>query len=225
MKIGICGPSGTGKSTLARFISEEYNLLYTEQSGELMIPKILLDELKLKYGYRGKDHRQIIELSNRFPEFGYQYQKLLMEARADFIMMNDNFVIDRTPVDNLVYFLIQCSHNQDSCKITNYIAKCRKVFSELTHIIFVNFCLPIEKEIENNGCRVDNWHYQMMSNAVFTHTYKLYFRYLEKHNNIRCLDINVWSDFDYRKDLVKNWLNTEVDKKDELKLGGDFFGI
>lgn len=202
MKIGLTGPSGSGKTTLANFIAEKFDLDFLPGSASLMHNEEAKEFLKTKYNYDPRGHRNVINLSNSNPEFGYDFQRLLLESRILKLKGNDNFVTDRTPIDNLAYFLMQCSHNQTESVCLEYINQAIKgmVESGLTDLFII---MPNDGWTEDNQSRVNNNFYQHMSFSVFVHVLNRYFLGPLSKAGIQHQIISVW-DLEQRKNLIHN---------------------
>lgn len=202
LKIGLTGPSGSGKTTIANFITQEVRkeLTFIPGSAGLMHYPESKNILEEKYGYLGQGHKAVINLSNSNPEFGYDFQFMLLKARREALTKNINFVTDRTPIDNLAYFLMQCSHNQTESVTKDYIEYAQEAFTQLTHLFILK---PNENWTEMNGSRVANNYYQHMTYGVFINTYKRYFEDIAQDFRIRVVIIDDWN-LDYRKAVVKH---------------------
>jgi len=153
-RIFICGPSSAGKTTLAKYIAKEFNVPYIFTDGAA---------LRSKFGYN--NHLDIIRASFSFPTEGFEYQSELFKERKSLIVDNNEFVMDRSPIDNIVYFLLQCSPvmPQDVCKA--FIDDCKALLSEATHIIV----LKSASSVENDNVRIVNNYYQGLTDGVFYH--------------------------------------------------------
>lgn len=199
MKIAMFGPSGGGKTTLTKIIPTLVPVEYIPGS----VYTHLLDfeqkeRLKNKYGYIGTGHRAVINLSSINPEFGGDFQLYAAMQRRKLIEENDDFVTDRSPIDNLTYFHLQCSHNQTEEATTDFIRYCQEVFKGLTHAVYVKTTNP--NGIEDNDSRVANIHYQRMVDSVFEFLFKTYFLPL----GVPCLVIDSW-DLNGRIDSLKDF--------------------
>jgi len=209
MKIGICGPSGSGKTTLAKFIAGHTDIkngkinwvsnsardLFTKEDNELL----------RSLGYEeNSGHRRVIQLSNEKPEFGLTFQKLINKRRTEFIISNNDFVTDRTPVDNLVYFLFQSCSNQPDEIIQDMVSDCRAALGEFDVIFFTPY---IEgNEVENNNSRVDSKYFQSMISGIFEDTIKKYFRDIfADDDGPGFVKLGIW-DLRTRKDTILHTL-------------------
>lgn len=160
MKVAFTGSSGSGKTTLVTWVAETFGLTHISGSaGDVKKEgdKMLLDEM---FKYPGGGHVGVIRYSALNPEYGMMNQKLLQMRRKELIMENDNFVTDRSPVDNITYMVNQVGYHphvtEEICR--EFEADCVKAMEELTHLIYIKAVQP--KEVEFNGSRVANSYYQ-----------------------------------------------------------------
>lgn len=158
-RILITGPSGTGKTTLAKKISEDYGLPFVKLSA--------MDVTCKCHGI--KNHQDLIDFSEKDPIKGAQIQMELLSQRQ--ILFGDNFekgfVTDRGHIDSLVYSKIQVVPFLKNPKTfwDIMIQKAISVNRLFTHIIFVNTLLP--GSIEENGIRVIDRCFQNRTKEVF----------------------------------------------------------
>jgi energy-coupling factor transporter ATP-binding protein EcfA2 len=198
-KIALTGPSGSGKTTLAKHISEVmgYPFISTSAGDILTIEDKSI--LKEKYLYEGKGHENVISLSSRIPSFGLDFQNMVANARGSIILNNDGFIIDRSPIDNLVYFMLQCSHNQSPKVFEIFREYCRKIIKELDIIIWVRTC---SDSVEDNKSRIPNIHFQRMVDSLFKYAIEEHFFLELKDFNPEFYVIDTW-DWEYRKNIIK----------------------
>ncbi len=201
MKIALCGASGSGKSTLARWMSKEWGIPYIENSAGLILPEEVQERLVRMYGWTKSGHRDVIRLGNINPGFGIDFQTELLKVRTKFINETPEFIFDRSPVDNLAYFLLQCGHLTDHQRTFQHISNCVMAASRLDGVIFLHTSTNTE-EIEDNGSRVDNWYYQKMVTSVFKHVLETYM------SHIPTLEITMW-DYATRQRLITNFMENK----------------
>ena len=163
-KIAFTGASGSGKTTLVKFVAKEFNIEhFSGSSGDLKIDsdrKYLFD----KYGFKGNEgHLNVIQESHKNPDFGYELQCIIQERRAELIRDVDNFITDRSPLDNWVYFLLQSAPYQNDKVIHEFLRKCINAMANLDIVIYIPSLIPIE----DNGSRVPVLHYQKAVDAIF----------------------------------------------------------
>lgn len=202
MKIGLTGPSGSGKTTLAHFISNLLDYEFIAGSASITHEPEAKRFLNETYNYVPQGHRNVINQSNINPKFGFDFQRLLLESRISKLSGKDNFVTDRTPLDNASYFLMQCAHNQTEQICSEYLSRAIAASDLLTHLIIVK---PNESWTENNDSRVDNNFYQHLSYAVFKSTYERYFEAKMRALGIKVLMLEMW-DLAERKQVIKQFL-------------------
>lgn len=90
MRIAFTGASGTGKTTLAEWIQEEYSLEYNP-IGARSVAKAM-----------GYDCVYDVDIAgNR-----YEFQRSLLKGKVEWEAKHDSFVTDRTTYDNLLYAVL-----------------------------------------------------------------------------------------------------------------------
>lgn len=173
--IGFTGPSGSGKSTLAQWLANEglatiapnVGITYIEGSASLTHTEEQRQYLADTYGYEPKGHQNVINLSSTNPEFGYDFQRLLLEGRKTRLenligekMELDTpqvIITDRTFIDIMVYATIQCGHNLTQEKHRELM---RKALDNQSIFDLTFVPAPHENWTEDNGSRVTNNLYQ-----------------------------------------------------------------
>lgn len=199
IRVALCGPSGSGKTTLAKYIANMHKLPYVENSAGLILPEVDQQFLMDQYGWEKNGHAKVIALSNQNPDFGREFQARLLAARGHMMEKSDEFVIDRSPIDNVAYFLTQCGPHQDTDYTRGFIESAQLFGDRLTHLIFIPTMNDID--IEVNGSRISNYYYQKMMTNVFIHVINDYFPH------IRAIALNT-SDFTQRTRAVDSFLST-----------------
>lgn len=207
MKVAFTGSSGAGKTTLVTFVKEKFGLDHLSGSaGDLKTEgdKMLIDEV---YGYPGGGHVGVIKFSALNPEYGLMNQKLLQMRRKELIMTNDNFVTDRSPIDNLTYFVNQMGYHPMVTDeiVQEFMRECLEAWEELTHVIYVKAVQP--NEVERNGSRVANRFYQKAIDAQFEY-WLVNFFLKEAQIGPKILILDKW-DLELRKQLVTGFLSQE----------------
>lgn len=200
-KIAFSGPSGLGKTTLCKFVKEELMVPWISVSAGDLFTKEDKLMLKNKHGYEGAGHKAVINLSAINPAFGADFQATLLARRAELIRNTDEFVIDRSPIDNVVYMLSQNGHNQSEEFIGNFIKEAREAYAELTHVILIRFSSDIPA-IEDNNSRVPNRFFQRTISDLFQ---SVYAREFANIIGPEVIVIDFW-DLDQRKGVVQNFI-------------------
>jgi hypothetical protein len=179
-------------------MSKKWDTPYIENSAGLILPPEVQERFVRQYGWTKSGHRDVIRLGNQNPAFALEFQIELLKVRNKFINDNPSFIFDRSPVDNLAYFLLQCGHLSTNDAAREHIENCIKAAKKLDGIIFLHTSTNHE-EIENNGSRVDNWYYQLMVTAVFKHVMETYMKHVES------IEITTW-DYATRQRLITNFI-------------------
>jgi deoxyadenosine/deoxycytidine kinase len=204
LKIAFSGSSGSGKTTLVTFVKEKFGLTHISGSaGDVKKEedKAILDN---DYAYPGGGHVGVIRYSALNPEYGLLNQEMLQMRRQELIENNDNFVTDRSPADNLTYFINQVAYHPmvTDEKVEEFMQKCLEAWEHLSHVIYVKAVQPAE--VERNGSRVANRYYQKAIDCQFEFWINNYF--LKKASDgPKVLIIDFW-DLNKRKELVTDFI-------------------
>lgn len=153
-RIFISGASGSGKTTLAKYISNAYSIPFIDGSSKVLWPK---------YGI--KSHLDLINKCKESKEFAITFQYRLLSYRQEAIKDLDSFVTDRSPLDNLVYFMLQLSHDIVESENVKYIEECSKTFQYGENLLFITKIA--DNPIEDDGMRITNYFYQRMVQGLF----------------------------------------------------------
>jgi len=213
LKVVFSGSSGLGKSTLAHIISERLKVPHPSTSaGDIFTDgdKRYLEE---NFGYTGKGHRNVINLSSSSPDFGIEFQRLILERRLEQIHSMDRVVLDRCPIDNMVYLLTQVAHNMEEKHIVSFLNKAQEAYMDLTHVIIIRYS-PDIPFIEDNQSRIPNRYYQKYISDVFGGVYARYFASIV---GPRVIEIDFW-DLQQRVATVLDFINpsqTEIPYEQE----------
>lgn len=215
MKVAFSGSSGSGKTTLVTFVAEALGLRHI--SGSAGDVKTEEDKLILQenpYAYPGGGHSGVIRYSALNPEYGLKNQQLLLQRRMEIIQgihpvhgdHGGSFITDRSPADNVVYFISQVGyHPMVTDEITKeHIDRALDVWNELTHVIYVKAVQP--SEVERNHSRIANKYYQKSIDALFEY----WIKYLNKRSTDgpAVMIIDYW-DLAERKKAVLDFLNSK----------------
>lgn len=197
-RIFISGPSGSGKTTLAKYIAARYQIPFIEGSTK---------PLWASHGI--ENHIQLIMRTCEDVKWGLKFQDEVLEYRREKLECVNEFVTDRSPLDNLVYFMLQCAHYVDDSYIEEYREKCMSNYGNDSFVQLVLDCAP---NIEDDGFRVNNKHYQMMTEAIFKNLLDKNYLYLNDNPHAILRKIEVW-DWESRIDIVDRIFNPNRKEK------------
>ena len=192
LRIAMAGPSGVGKTTLAEWISKEYG-----------IPFITTSTKPLWEKHNINSHQELITRTILNPQWGLDFQYELLDIRRKIIEENEQFVTDRSPIDNLVYFLMQNAPFLGEEPIESYIQMCADALAKLTGLIQIPFDTYIP--LENDGKRIANKYYQMSTNSQFHLAAQLIEPCLPPKGDLRVTSLRMW-DWEQRQQAVKAFI-------------------
>ena len=218
-RINLTGPSGMGKTTLAKWISEEYNIPFVSGSYSDLIPETAKMPHK---DMIAQDARLIFE----------QDVKVLNLRRISFEKF-DTLVSDRSYLDSAAYFINKLSHRLPQCETEQFIETCRELTCiQCDKVIFI----PADTyhlthwEMEDNGKRSTNLYFHIeisqliywlitdlwegeLINTIITNgpvDAPVFRVSLKKGNQVYSSDILVihpeMDSLDYRKEVVDTFL-------------------
>lgn len=206
-KIAFTGSSGSGKTTLVNYVVENNPDIkhLSSSAGDLLTS---LDKICIKCitGYQGDGHKDTIVECAKDYKYGMLVQNLIRIRRDAIISNFRDFVTDRSPVDNLTYFINQVGFHPEVNDeiITSFYKECHYTLSKLTHLVYIKAVQP--HQVENNGSRIHNWYYQKAIDAQFDY----WLKYLMGNGEgmPKVLVIDYW-DLDKRKEAIDNFLRNE----------------
>ncbi len=116
MRISFCGASGTGKSTLAAFVAEKYGIPINPVGSRSVAAAM------------GFASPYDVDAAGKRAEF----QRRLLTDKLAWEAEHESFVVDRTPLDNLLY---TCMHDVSAVD-EEMIETVRAGIARYTHIIY-----------------------------------------------------------------------------------------
>jgi hypothetical protein len=192
-RIVISGASGTGKTTLAYWTAKHYNIPFISTSAK---------NLWAKHGI--KTHQELITKGEQDFQWGIDFQFELLEYRLQVTSKLDEWVSDRGPLDNIVYFLNQNSQNADKDTTLTYLTRALDFMRiKQTHQIMLAFSKEIPLETKgNDGMRITNPYYQYMIDAIYQRVMETYIPQVK----VRTMVVPFW-DFEQRKTETLKFLS------------------
>ena len=139
LRIAFCGASGTGKTTLAKWLSTEYGFEFNP-IGARHVASLL-----------GFESPYDVDKAGRRSEF----QSLLIDMKVSWESRRNSFVTDRTTLDNLTYTAI----HKPEAVTDEVIGKTLEGLSRYTHIIHC----PVSEfiKLDTDPCRMGDLDYQL----------------------------------------------------------------
>lgn len=149
-RINLTGPSGMGKTTLAKWISEEYEIPFISGSYSDLIPETA-----------AMPHRDMISQDAKLIQ--EQDTKVLNLRKKAFDKLV-TLVSDRSYLDSAAYFINKLSHRISQCEVEHFIEICRELtLTQCDKIIFIPADTPHLKNwtMENNNKRSTNLYFHI----------------------------------------------------------------
>lgn len=154
-RIMFVGPSGIGKTTLAKFIEIKYGIPFI--SGSMLD---LMPDTKEMHPAEFL-HQECGELINK------DYQ--LLNLRNKLFKDKETFVTDRSYVDLAAYFIYKQSTNIPECEIDAFLDICKDLTTKQCDLlIWLPLSMHNMKEwpMEDNKKRILNRHYQVQMSDI-----------------------------------------------------------
>lgn len=173
-RINLTGPSGMGKTTLAKWISEEYNIPFISGSYSDLIP----ETAKMP-------HKDMIAQDARLI---FEQDVTVLNLRRRHFDKLQTLVSDRSYLDSAAYFINKLSHRLPQCETEQFIETCR----ELT-------CMQCDKIIFIPADTYHLKHWDMEDNSK--RSTNLYF-HIEISQLIYWLIVDLWrAELEYTIDI------------------------
>lgn len=154
-RIMFVGPSGIGKTTLARFIESKYGIPFISGSMSGLMP----DTKEMHHAEFL--HQECGELINK------DYQ--LLNLRNKLFKDKEIFVTDRSYVDLAAYFIYKQSTNIPECEIDTFLGICKDLtIQQCDLLIYLPLSMYNMKEwkMEDNHKRIQNRYYQTQMSDI-----------------------------------------------------------
>lgn len=153
----MAGPSGIGKTTLAKILSEDLNIPFLSGSYSELVPST-----------KDVKHEDMIKKNTQDI---LQEDIDLFRKRRDIFNNTIEFISDRSFVDNIAYHINKLSYQIDESDITIFIDACIQSLNTIpTHLIFIPYRADMVDsfKIEDNHKRIINPWYQIQISSLMT---------------------------------------------------------
>lgn len=218
-KINFAGPSGIGKTTMAKWLSKELNIPFVSGSYSDLIPSTA-----------SMYHRDMI---SKDPQEIHTQDTQLLNLRNKLFGSYPEMVSDRSYLDSAAYHINKLSHHLKECDTDSFIDICKSLtLVTISHLIVLPLSIHSLKkwEMEDNKKRVLNRYYQREISTLLLDQLNLWDLSIEKTERVSSLDISDYYykgylkltkedktfythvlvvnsiDMDERKAIIKEWL-------------------
>lgn len=157
LRVNFTGVSGVGKTTLAKWVSEEFGIPFVSGSYSDLIPDT-----------KDMPHQDMI---NQDPQKVYMQDTQVLNLRNKKFQEYPFFVSDRSYLDSAAYMINKLSHRIKECDTESFLELCRALSGvQITHLIFIPFTEEYLKgwEMEDNHKRILNRYYQWEVSSIMT---------------------------------------------------------
>ena len=164
--VAISGPSGSGKSTLAEAVAGQLGVFpYLSQTKNVRRKYNLTTHLGIiTHSVMDADH--LLGFQTEVLE-GRSRSAIIAAFRAETTMDRPTpalIITDRSPVDNLVYFLLQSAPYLDNASCETFVAKAAGYLAQYSGVVLLP---PLPGSVEADGVRIPNRVYQMAVHWLF----------------------------------------------------------
>ena len=151
--ITFLGPSGIGKTTMAKWVSETYDIPFVTGSYSDLVPST-----------RKLSHREMMGLDTHTQ---FKQDLELIKARIDSYKAHRNgMVSDRSLIDVFAYALLKYSNKVPACDIDTIQDWVSMNLYLVDLVIFMPYSIGDEWSFEDNGKRVVNPYFQAMVSTI-----------------------------------------------------------
>lgn len=149
LRIQFAGPSGVGKTTLAKWLEETYNIEFVSGSVYDLLPST-------------KDETHYSMLSHDKNDL-YNQDFQILNLRNKLFSSKESYVSDRSFLDSAAYFMYKQSSTIPQCELEHFFELCKKCLVEQTDLLIVIGFTPYMVKnwvMEDNNKRILNKYFQ-----------------------------------------------------------------
>lgn len=157
LRVNFTGVSGVGKTTLAKWVSEEFGIPFVSGSYSDLIPDT-----------KNMPHQDMI---NQDPQKIFMQDTQVLNLRNKKFQEYPAFVSDRSYLDSAAYMINKLSHRIKECDTESFLELCQALSGmQITHLIYIPFAKEYIKgwEMEDNHKRILNRYYQWEVSMIMT---------------------------------------------------------
>lgn len=203
-RIMIAGPSGIGKTTLAKHISDNYNLPFLSGSVSDLLPKT-----------REMSHKDML---SRDSNTLYLEDFQILNIRNKLYGPKEVFVTDRSYIDNITYFTYKQGDKLPKCELEHFVNLASMLLTKQCDLLIF---LPLNSQyindwvVEDNNKRIISTYFQSEISALMRFSLSL-LRYVPSTN---CNTLYPATFYKFEKGSIKNiYGSTDVLIINTLKL-------
>lgn len=149
LRINFTGVSGIGKTTLAKWVAEEFKIPFLSGSYSDLVPST-----------KDMPHQNMI---TQDVNTVYAQDMQVLNLRNKLFQQHPQYVSDRSYLDSAAYLINKLSHRIKECDTESFLEICHALTGvQITHLIFMPFTYDYVKrwEMEDNNKRILNRYYQ-----------------------------------------------------------------
>lgn len=154
-RIAFVGPSGIGKTTLAKAISKEYNIPFISGSMSDILPNT-------------KDMTHV-KMMEEIPEILSSRNWQALNIRNRLFRNEPTFVTDRSFVDPAAYYWYELSSHLPECELEHFFGTAKVCMEQYVDLaIFLPLSLDTRESwtIEDNSKRITNRYFQIQISSL-----------------------------------------------------------
>lgn len=189
LRINFTGVSGIGKTTLAKWVADEFKIPFLSGSYSDLVPST-----------KDMPHQNMI---TQDVNTVYAQDMQVLNLRNKLFQQHPQYVSDRSYLDSAAYLINKLSHRIKECDTESFLEICQALTGvQITHLIFMPFTYDYVKrwEMEDNNKRVLNRYYQWEVSTLM-------YRILYEMWGFKCYD--VWPTHDIGSVTInhqdRNW--------------------
>ena len=151
------GPSGIGKTTLAKAVAEKYDIPFISGSMSDLLPAT-----------KDISHNEILSLGS---EAMYKSDFQLLNLRNKLFKDKENFVTDRSYADLAAYFWYKQSRSIPECEMEHFFCQCQYLMEsqcDLAIFLPLNLGNYHEWQMEDNKKRIMNRFFQVQISSLMS---------------------------------------------------------